>query len=98
MAETAIIVNIAIPLDDNLETTIAEKKRKYLPLAVELKVIYKLKSTSIVPLVMSTNGLVTKEWSNSMEKLQLHERHCKTMQKASVLGIANIVREVLSLD
>jgi hypothetical protein len=26
-AETAIIVDIAIPLDDNLETTLAEKKR-----------------------------------------------------------------------
>jgi hypothetical protein len=80
-SETAIIVDIAIPLDDNLETTIAEKKRKYLSLAVELKDIYKLKSTSIVLLVMSTNGLVTKEWSKSMEKLQLHERHCRTMQK-----------------
>jgi hypothetical protein len=97
-AETAIIVDIAIPLNDNLETTIAEKKRKYLPLAVELKDIYKLKSISIVPLVMSTNGLVTKEWSKSMEKLQLHERHCRTMQKAAVLGTANIVRKVLSLD
>jgi hypothetical protein len=69
-----------------------------MPLAVELKDIYKLKSTSIVPLVMSTNGLVTKEWSKSMEKLQLHERHCRTMQKAAVLGTANIVRKVLSLD
>jgi hypothetical protein len=95
-AETAIIVDIAIPLDDNLDTTIAEKKRKYLPLAVELKDIYKLNSTSIVPLV--TNGLVTKEWSKLMDKLQLHERHCKTMQKVAVLGTANIVRKVLSLD
>jgi hypothetical protein len=51
-AGTAIIVDIAIPLDDNLETIISEKKRKYLLLAVELKDIYKLKSTSIVPLVM----------------------------------------------
>jgi hypothetical protein len=41
-AKTAIIVDIAIPLDDNLETTIAEKKRKYLPLAVELKDITNL--------------------------------------------------------
>jgi hypothetical protein len=32
--------------------------------------------THIVPLVMSTNGLVIKELSNkSMDKLQLHERH-----------------------
>jgi hypothetical protein len=96
--EIAIIVDIAIPLDDNQETTIAEKKRKYLPLAVELKDICKLKSTSIVLLAMSTNGLVTKEWSKSIKKLQLHERHCKTMQKAAVLGTANIVFKVLSLD
>jgi hypothetical protein len=46
-AENAIIVDIAIPLDDNLETTIAEKKRKYLPLAVELKDIYKFKGRKL---------------------------------------------------
>jgi hypothetical protein len=40
-AESAIIVDIAIQQDDNLETTIAEKYGKYLPLAVELKDIYK---------------------------------------------------------
>jgi hypothetical protein len=97
-AETAIIVDITIPLDYNLETAIAEKKLKYLPYAVELNDIYKPKSTSIVPLVMSTNGLVTKEWSKSMQKLQLHERHCRTMQKSAVLGTANIVRKFLSLD
>jgi hypothetical protein len=97
-AETDIIVDIAIPLDDNLETTIAEKKRKYLPLVVELKDIYKHKSNSIVPLVMSTNGLVIKVWSKSTKKWQLHERHCRTMQKAAVLGTANILRMVLIID
>jgi hypothetical protein len=52
-AKTAVIDDIAIPLDDSLETTIAEKNRKskYLPLAVELKYFNKIKSTSIVPLV-----------------------------------------------
>jgi hypothetical protein len=33
-AKTSIFVDIEIPLDNNLETTSAEKKRKYLPLAV----------------------------------------------------------------
>jgi hypothetical protein len=34
--ETDIIVNAAIMLDENLETIIAEKNQKYLPLAEEL--------------------------------------------------------------
>jgi hypothetical protein len=85
-------------LDDNLETTIAEKKQNYLPLTIELKDIYILKSAIIVPLVMFTNGLLTTEWSKSMEMLQLHERHCRIMQKAAVHGTANIVRKVLSFD
>jgi hypothetical protein len=97
-AETSIAFDIAIPLDDNLEISIPEKKRKHLLFAVELRVIYKLRSNSIVPQVMSTNGLFTKEWSKSMEKLQLHERPCRTMHKAAVLGTANIVRKILSLD
>jgi hypothetical protein len=62
----AIVIDIAIPLDDNLETIISEKKREYLPLALELKDICKLKSTSIGHLVMSINGLVTKSGLTSM--------------------------------
>jgi hypothetical protein len=96
-AQTATIIDIAIPSDAHVVSTIANKRRKYQPLAVELKDIYKLRSVEIVPVVVSVNGLVTKEWSAAKEKLHLKDKHVRVMQKAAILGTSNIVRKVLSL-
>lgn len=94
----AIIIDVAVPLDHNLLSTIAEKKRKYQPLAIELKDLYQLQEVDIVPVVISSNGLVPKGWGFVKEKLHLHEWHFKTMQKAVLLATTNIVRKVLSLS
>lgn len=92
----AIIIDIAVPLDHNLLPTIAEKKRKYQPLSEELKNLYKLKEVDIVPVVISSNGLVAEDWRIVKEKLHLNEWHFRTMQKAVLLATTNIVRKVLS--
>ncbi|XP_039276066.1 uncharacterized protein LOC111055986 [Nilaparvata lugens] len=86
----AYIIDVAVPLDENLVSTIAEKKRKYQPLSVELKDMYKLRKVVIIPIVVSANGLVTKEWRQAMEQLQLENWHMRIMQKAAVLGTTNI--------
>jgi hypothetical protein len=93
-----LIIDIAVPLDDNLEKTHAEKRRKYQGLAVELKDIYKLEKVEIIPIVGSTNGLVLKDWKQLTKKLSLTDKHLRLMQKAAVLGTANVVRKVLSLS
>jgi hypothetical protein len=93
----AMIIDVAVPLDANVVTTVAEKKRKYQPLAIEFKDMYQVDVVDIVPVVISTNGLVTKDWSKAIEKLELNDKHVRVMQKAAVLGTANIVRKVLSL-
>ncbi|CAB3387688.1 Hypothetical predicted protein [Cloeon dipterum] len=92
-----LIIDIAVPLDANVERTVVEKKRKYQPLAVDLKEIYNLRKISVVPVVISTNGVVLKEWKKLMETLPLTTNHLKLMQKAAVLGTANIVRKTLAL-
>ncbi|CAB3388678.1 Hypothetical predicted protein [Cloeon dipterum] len=85
-----LIIDIAVPLDANMERTVVEKKRKYQPLAVELKEIYNLRKITVVPVVISTNGVVLKDWKKLMETLPLTTNHLKLMQKAAVLGTANI--------
>ncbi|CAB3379748.1 Hypothetical predicted protein [Cloeon dipterum] len=92
-----LIIDIAVPLDANMERTVVEKKRKYQPLAVELKEIYNLRKITVVPVVISTNGVVLKDWKKLMETLPLTTNHLKLMQKAAVLGTANIVRKTLAL-
>jgi hypothetical protein len=97
LKQEGLIVDIAVPLDDNIEKTIAEKKRKYQQLSVEMKDMYKLKKVSIVPVVISVNGLVTKDFVNLKNQLPLVDKHLRLMQKAAILGTANVVRKVLSL-
>ncbi|RZF42371.1 hypothetical protein LSTR_LSTR004179 [Laodelphax striatellus] len=92
VCKKAYIIDVAVPLDDNLVSTLAEKKRKYQPLSVELKDIYRLESVEVIPIVISTNGLVTREWVQAKEKLGLNNWHLRIMQKAALLGTANIVR------
>ncbi|CAB3388713.1 Hypothetical predicted protein [Cloeon dipterum] len=92
-----LIIDIAVPLDANVERTVVEKKRKYQPLAVELKEIYNLRKITVAPVVISTNGVVLKDWKKLMETLPLTTNHLKLMQKAAVLGTANIVRKTLAL-
>lgn len=94
----ATIVDIAVPLDENLVATHAEKRRKYQPLAVELKDIYQLERVDIIPVVVSVNGLVTKDWSRLSTQLPLRPWHLRQMQKAAILGTAYILRKVLSLQ
>ena len=56
-AQTAIIVEIGVPLTHNLKKTEIEKKKKY-ELATQLKTIWKLSMVTICPLVMSAEGVV----------------------------------------
>lgn len=97
-ARKAVIIDIAVPSDQKLISTVAEKKRKYQPLAVELKDMYKLQQVEVAPVVVSANGLVTEDWLTAKKKLQLQDRHLRIMQKAALLGTANIVRKFLSLE
>ena len=92
---TAKIIDIAVPLDNNIISTIAEKKRKYHGLAVELKNMWGLREVLIIPVVISSNGLVSKELVSMRDKLYLNDQHLRVMQKAAILATANIIRRFL---
>ncbi|KAL1446054.1 hypothetical protein WDU94_005517 [Cyamophila willieti] len=59
--QSAIIIDIAVPLTHNIIKTENEKLNKYQELKIEITRIWKLKSVIIVPIVMSTEGLVSKK-------------------------------------
>jgi len=93
----AQVIDVAVPLDENLNKTVAEKRRKYQGLAVELANMYDLTDVQIIPVVVSVNGLVTHDWKKLTDALPLTTKHLRTMQKAALLGTVNIARKVLSL-
>ena len=89
------IIDVAIPLDQNVNMKIAEKLTKYKPLQVELTQMYGLKKVEIIPIVIGALGTVTQslpEYTNKIsERIDL-----QNMIKTTLIGTAHIVREFLT--
>jgi hypothetical protein len=58
--KTVYLINMAIPNTPNLEKKYNEKIHNYLPLAEEIKSIWKLNSVTTVPTIISATGVVPK--------------------------------------
>jgi hypothetical protein len=92
------IIDIAIPLTHNIMSTEGEKIRKYEDLAIQLKQIWKLKSVYIYPIVMSVEGVVSKNFKNNIQKLMLNNKIFTTCQRAILLQTCHITRKFLNSD
>ena len=84
------IVDFAVPADHLKES---EKKDKYFDLARELKKLWNMKVT-IVPIVISALGTVTKGLLKGLEDLEVSGR-VETIQTTALLRTARILRRVL---
>lgn len=96
--KVAFVVDYAVPLTPNLERTFAEKVDKYREVATYLKNAYKLERVDIVPVTISSIGIVPKKTLRSVETLQLPPYVIETGQKAILLETAAIVRETFCLN
>ncbi|VEN57646.1 unnamed protein product, partial [Callosobruchus maculatus] len=90
------IVDIAIPLRHNVCKTEGQKVSKYQNIACELQRMWKLKSVKIIPLVIATDGIVSNNLRNNIDKLGLPAYLIRLMQKATLLQTAHIVRKFLN--
>lgn len=93
--KTASIIDVAIPLTRNLRKSEAEKLRKYENLAIELKNIWKLHEVSHFPMVISAEGVVTRNFKRNLEKLDIKNIFDEA-QKATLLQTCHIVRKFLN--
>jgi hypothetical protein len=55
---TVYLIDVAIPNTPNLEKKYNEKIQNYLPLAEEIKSVWKLNSVTIVPIIISATGVI----------------------------------------
>ncbi|XP_044751663.1 uncharacterized protein LOC123311659 [Coccinella septempunctata] len=91
----AIIVDITVPADDNAEKAYTEKVVKYQDLAFELKELYRLANITILPLVITTSGLIEVHLMENTTRLGLEERLIEDAQKEVILWTTRIVRRFL---
>ena len=93
-AKKAIIIDIAVPNDSNIRSTIEGKKEKYSELCFELTELWGIKNISVVPITLSNTGVIPKYLLQGLTTLGLSEGLYKDMQKSVIL---NTVRTVRSL-
>jgi hypothetical protein len=93
-----IIIDIAVPDSQNIHKTISTKITKYQPLRIELKRMWKLAEVTVVPLVLSSTGVIPKTTERNLKTLYIKENVLPFLQKAVLLQTARITRKFLSLD
>ena len=88
------IIDFSVPSDRNVLKKEEEKVAHYKPLSYEVRKMHKV-STKIVPLVVGSLGVVTKNLEKNLKILDIPDV-LGSMQISAVLGTAIILRKVLS--
>ena len=94
-AKETIIVDIAVPGDNNILQKETEKCEKYQDLAREIQRICKSR-TKVVPVVVGALGSVSKKLADHLEQLGIKSR-TRTVQKSALLGSTHILRKMLEV-
>ncbi|XP_055842673.1 uncharacterized protein LOC129909623 [Episyrphus balteatus] len=88
------IIDIAVPLTANLNRTFGEKLSKYADLAHEVKQREKLRSIRIVPIVVSSTGMIGNNVMEELKRMQCdHLVH--DILKSIILNSCRTVRKFL---
>ncbi|XP_060804959.1 uncharacterized protein LOC132902746 [Amyelois transitella] len=95
-SRTIYLIDIAIPNSHNIQKTISEKLSKYQELAIELKSQWKANTVHIVPIVLSSTGIIPKSLAQSLSTLKIPLYTSYLLQKATVLNTCRITRKFLS--
>lgn len=91
------LVDVTIPCDENLVKAERDKFVKYLELADEVTDMWGVGSTEIIPVVVSTNGLIPTSLRRHLQRLGVRDGPIiSRLQKAVLLDNARIVRRFLS--
>lgn len=93
--ETCLLLDFTVPADDNLAKAYSEKISKYSELAFQLREIHKLKSVSVLPLIISVNGLIERHLPENTRRLCLDQHVISSSQKQIILSTTRIVRKFL---
>ena len=92
----AFLIDIAVPYTHNLAKTITDKQNKYKELASEICAMWKKKAAQVIPIVISSTGVIQKSLSQSLTRLNLHMNTYIQMQIPVFRGKYSIVRNFLN--
>ena len=95
--KNTFLIDIAVPNTNNLaKTIITDKQNKYQDLANEICAMWKQKAAQVIPIVISSTGVIPKSLSQSLTRLNLHPNTYIQLQKSVILGTCSNVRNFLN--
>ena len=94
--KNTFLIDIAVPNTHNLAQTITDKKNKYQELANGICAMWKQKAAQVIPVVISSTGVIPKSLSQSLTRLNLHPNTNIQLQESVILGTCSIVRIFLN--
>jgi len=60
--------------------------------------VWKQNAAQVIPIVISSTGVIPKSLSQSLKRLKLHPNTYTQMQKSLILGTCSIVRNFLNYE
>jgi len=72
--KNTFVIDIAVSNTHNLAKTITDKQNKYQELANEICAMWKENAVQVIPIVLSSTGVIPKSLSQSHKRLDLHPK------------------------
>ena len=94
--KNSFLIDIAVPNTHNLAKTLTDKQNKYQELANVICAMWKQNTAQVIPLVISSTGVIPKSLPQSQKRLNLHPNTYTQKQKSVILGTCSIVRNFLN--
>lgn len=94
--KTTIMIEITVPLRENIERKRREKIEKYQPLANEIRDMWDMEKVVIIPIIIGSTGEIPKTFHLAMEQLNIPKNTYLALQKSVLLSTCHIVRKFLS--
>jgi len=91
-----LLIDIAVQNIHNLTKTVTDKQNKYQEVANEICAMWKQNAAEVIPIVISSTGVIPKSLPQSLKRLNLHPNTYIQMQKSVILGTCSIVRNFLN--
>jgi hypothetical protein len=79
------LIDTAIPNSHNLAKIITNKQNKYQELANEICAMWKQNTAKVIPIVISSTGVIPKSLMQSLKRRNLHLNMYIQMQKSVIL-------------
>jgi len=94
--KNTFLIDTAVRNTHDLAKTITDKQNKYQELANEICAMWKQKAVQVIPIVISSTGVIPKPLSHSLTRLNLHPNTNIQLQKSVILSTCSIVRNFLN--